>query len=87
MCKEIKSTGEGHWPISEKTFTKERALKATKTLNQLISLNEVVADYVSIENELLYIQGHMLKKYAKKNDEYFVKEYCNFIENEAYVRH
>jgi hypothetical protein len=87
LCKKIESQGEGHWPIPEEAFTKERAQKALKTLEDFTAHGSMGADYVKAENELMFIKGYMLKTFLDPKDKVMLNEYCAFIENEAYVRH
>ena len=97
LCKEVKSKGEGHWPIPEKAFTKKRYDKAVACgitnvdevalLNELSDKEHAVADYTTIENEMIYIEGFFLKLYAESGDKEMKKQFCEFIQNKAYVRH
>ena len=87
LCKKVESRGEGHWPLPEKAFTKERANKALKKLEKFTNHSLKGADYINVENELMFIKGYMLKKFTIPKDKTMVKEYCTFIENEAYVKH
>ena len=87
LCKEVKSKGEGHWPIPEKAFTKKRYDKAVALLNELSDKEHAVADYTTIENEMIYIEGFFLKLYAESGDKEMKKQFCEFIQNKAYVRH
>ena len=87
LCNKVESKGEGHWPIREDHFTKSAAYDSLKKLEHFVDEKSPSADYVSIENALIYLKGYVLKKYADPNDEISLKEYCDFIENEAYIRH
>ena len=87
LCKRIESKGEGHWPIPEKAFTKERANQALELLSEFTNKGTMDADYVSAENELIFIKGYMLKAFLRPGDKEMLKEFCTFIETEAYARH
>ena len=87
LCNKVESKGEGHWPIREEHFTKSVAYDSLEKLEYIIGEESPSADYVSTENALIYLKGYVLKKYANPNDEVSLKEYCDFIENEAYIRH
>ena len=87
VCKKTESRGEGHWPLPEKAFTKQRANKALKALEEFTKNGAMSADYVKVENELMFIKGYMLKTFLNPKDNSMLKEYCSFIENEAYVKH
>ena len=87
LCKVVESRGEGHWPLPEKAFTKERANKALKALEKFTNHGLMGADYINVENELMFIKGYMLKKFTDPNDKTMVNMYCSFIENEAHVIH
>ena len=87
FCKKIESRGEGHWPLPEKAFTKERANKALKSLKEFTKNGSMGDDYVKVENELMFIKGYMLKIFLNPKDKTMLKEFCSFIENEAYVKH
>ena len=87
LCNKVESRGEGHWPLPEKAFTKERANKALETLAKFTSNGSTGADFAVVENELMYIKGYLLKSFLNSNDKLLLKEYCEFIENEAYVKH
>ena len=87
LCNKIESKGEGHWPIPEKAFTKERANQALEILSNFTNKGTMDADYVSAENELIFIKGYMLKTFLRLGDKEMLKEFCAFIETEAYARH
>ena len=87
LCKRVESKGEGHWPLPENAFTKERANKALKTLGKFTKNGSMGTDYVKVENELMFIKGYMLKTFLDPKDKVMLKEYCTFIETEAYVKH
>ncbi len=87
LCRKIESKGEGHWPLAECAFTKERANRAIEALSKLTNKTSMGADFVSVENELMYIKGYLLKQMTDPKDKEMRKEYCSFIENDAYIRH
>ena len=87
LCKIAESRGEGHWPLPEEAFTKERANKALKKLGKFTNQGLMGGDYVNVENELMFIKGYMLKKFTDPKDKTMVNMYCSFIENEAHVIH
>ena len=80
-CDEVKSKGEGYWPIPEEAFTKERFEKSINTLIKTSNVNAEGHDYINVENELIYIEGYMLKLHKERN------EFCKFIKTKAYVHH
>ena len=75
LCGEVKSKGEGHWPIPETEFTQSAAEQASNKLQKYVSeLNkgqeyfaqQYGADYQSIVfNELVLIKGYTLKLSAE----------------------
>jgi len=79
LCKPVKSKGEGHWPIPEEDFTKERAESATRELMEL--LKRADAAYLTskhaggldlspyVLNRLVYIKGFALKSEALEDIE------------------
>lgn len=95
ICPEIKSKGEGHWPLSEDSFTGEAADKAIKDLSGLVNMNIIEADdFISKqENAFIIIKGFMLMKQISEYEKtgkksYFArKQFCDFIKNEAHVWH
>jgi hypothetical protein len=80
-CPSVKSKGEVHWPIPSEGFSLERYKEAIDYLNQIVEVNAEGRDYFNVENELMYIKGFMLKLHDEK------EAFCEFIKNEAYVRH
>ncbi|MBL1275232.1 MAG: hypothetical protein COB30_004025 [Ectothiorhodospiraceae bacterium] len=87
LCKKVESKGEGHWPLDESKFTKKRANSALESLSKLTNNTSMGADFVSVENELMYIKGYLLKQMTDPKDKEMRKEYCSFIENDAYIHH
>ncbi len=74
LCPPVESRGEGHWPIPEADFTKERAESATREMSDL--LTHVEASYITskdvggldvgpyVMNRLVYIKGFALRSEA-----------------------
>ena len=85
-CSPVTSAGEGHWPIDEVTFTKERARKALESLSKHINQVDTQMDFVAIDNDLLQVKGYLLRAYAM-DSEIMVQDFCDFIESEAFVQH
>ena len=102
-CDKRESTGEGDLPISEESFTKERAQNSLKYLSKYIEKTKSSErppdpeDMMEVENELIMIKGYIYKqilstnssehKIYKNQKKYLKSEFCNFIQNEAHVRH
>jgi hypothetical protein len=80
-CPKVESRSEGHWPLPAEAFTLERYKKAIEHLNGIVKVNAEGRDYINVENELMYIEGFMLKLHNETT------MFCEFIKNEAYVRH
>ena len=86
-CNEVESKGEGHWPISESEFTKQRYDEAVAFLAGAPEKLEIGMDYARVETELVYIEGYLLKASIFDEDPDAIILFCDFVENEAYVRH
>ena len=84
-CENVKSRGEGHWPIPEKAFTKKRAIEALGRVSKLAQ--EKDGYYEVVENELIYVKGYFLIKSLQSGDKMAKKIFCEFVKTEAYVRH
>ena len=80
-CDKVESQGEGHWPLPEEAFNKERFEKALKALKNISETDAKASDYINVEHELMYIEGYMLKIHDERYD------FCKFLKEEAYVRH
>ena len=86
-CDKVESKGEGHWPISEVKFTKERYDQALKFLTEAPDNIKLGMDYVSVETELVFIEGYLIKSSIRKDDPITIDRFCEFVKKEAYVRH
>lgn len=74
LCTPVESRGEGHWPIPEAEFTKERAESAAREMTDL--LKHVEGSYITskdvggldvgpyVLNRLVYIKGFALRSVA-----------------------
>lgn len=84
LCAPVKSRGEGHWPIPEAEFTKERAESAAREMTDL--LKRVDGSYMTskdvggldvgpyILNRLVYIKGFALRSEALEDIAHGEKE-------------
>lgn len=84
LCAPVKSRGEGHWPIPEAEFTKERAESAAREMTDL--LKRVDGSYMTskdvggldvgpyILNRLVYIKGFALRSVALEDITHGEKE-------------
>ena len=86
LCPAVTSEGEGHWPIPETAFTRAEAVKALDSLNEFVRSDEPQADFVAIENHLLFVKGYLFKSYAERGA-VDTESFCEFVKDEAYVRH
>lgn len=68
FCSPVASVGEGHWPIDEAEFTKERARKALDSLSKYIDQVDTRMDFVSIDNDLLQVKGYLLRAHAMESE-------------------
>ena len=87
ICENIKSKGEGHWPMSESAFTEEEAIKAMNKLNKYLTVGTNDIDSVSIDNQLLIIRGYLLKSRAIEEILFAKEEFCDFMYNDAHIQH
>ena len=87
LCPASTTTGEGNWPIPESAFTKQEALKAIEILKDFVSTGSPDSDYINLENPQIMLRGYLLKLFATPSDIVSVKEFCEFMQKEAYVRH
>ena len=91
----VKSQGEGHWPIPEKAFTREEAQKHWKSIQEILDGTMKDDDPEVWQNAFMMVRGYILKREIRrsiefKNDfmkKYATQEFCDFLETEAYVRH
>ena len=86
LCRSIESGGEGHWPIKESAFNLKNANEALSNLKHYMN-NPESEVALEAENDWIIIKGYLLKEPALKGHKMDVKDFCNFIEQEAYVRH
>lgn len=93
LCVPVKSSGEGHWPIPEKAFSKENALTGLKELDALLEEKE---NYIEedMHNAFVMIEGYILKKHiselkAENSDQvnHATRDFCYFLKNKAYISH
>ena len=97
LCPEVnvKSQGEGHWPITEDAFTKQEAEKHWKVIQNIINGTIQDDDPEVYENAFMVVRGWLLKREVKRSKQFdneFMKkhslnEFCTFLKNNAYVRH
>ena len=85
---------KGVWHIPESAFTQSEANKALNNLKHFTNKGVKGVDFVSIKNDLIIIRGFMYKQaletYEKefgKKDTSLLKEFCQFLKEEAYTRH
>ena len=91
----VKSQGEGHWPITEDAFTKQQAEEHWKVIQNIINGTIQDDDPEVYENAFMVVRGWLLKREVKRSikfDNEFMKkhslaEFCTYLKNNAYVRH
>ena len=91
LCSEYKPVGWGQMKESE--FSKEAVIKRLKQVEQLLNGEIQVAHEFNIQSEII-IKGGLLrnsveagKKYNKNAYWYYLKKYCNFLNEEAHIVH
>jgi hypothetical protein len=92
---DVRSLGEGRWPIPENEFTRENAGTGLEKIQKIVNGTTKDDDAEVWQNALIMVRGWILKKEIEKSDiskdermkKYAISEFCTFIKNEAYVRH
>ena len=86
-CNLVKIEEESHIPIPEIEFTKIRYEQALKFLIEAPENIKLGMDFVRIETEMLFVKGFLIKSSIRNEDPKTIEWFCQFMENEAYVRH
>jgi hypothetical protein len=87
LCDSVDS--KHRYPLSESVFTKQNFEHALASLKDTDIYNAYDYDFFDIESDLMYIKGYMYKLHIKNNpgNPNMVIRFCNFMTNEAYLRH
>ncbi len=87
ICGKVKS--KYRYSLSENDFTKENFEQALVSLKTTDAANAYDYDFYDIESDLMYIKGYMFKLHIKNNPDNpaIVKQFCDFMSTEAYMRH
>ena len=71
---------------SEETFTRERASQGFDTLVKMSTDIRMISDFTAAENDLMYLEGYLLKTHAEHHDSEALHEFCSFMKSQAYLK-
>ena len=81
------------WYVPESAFTKKAANKALDDLKAQVNSKSVHRDF-AVHNQLIMVKGYLYKKYLAaferefgKEDTALKREFCKFIQTQAYISH
>ena len=86
-CNLVEIEEESYMPIPEIEFTKVRYEQALQFLIKAPENIKLGMDFVRIETEMLFVKGYLIKSSIINEDPETIEWFCQFMENEAYVRH
>jgi len=81
------------WHVPESAFTQKAANKALDDLKAEVNAGSIHRDF-AVHNQLIMVKGYLYNKYLAafekefgKEDKTLKSEFCDFIQNDAYISH